>query len=74
MNREADWVAAMLAGLLILLALLAPARAEGQLPTLGETASPSAIVYRVPLVGPLIGQVQRLMFAAAWRLEAIPME
>jgi hypothetical protein len=72
MNKEASWIAAMLAVLLILLALFPPVRAEGQLPELGER--PAEVDCRVPLICPIFGQVQRLMSRAAWQLETIPME
>ena len=73
MGKEAGWVAAMLAVLLIVLALLAP-HAERQLPTLQELDRPPAAICRVPLVGPIVGRVQRLATAATWQLEAIPIE
>ena len=73
MSKEAGWVAAMLATLLIVLALLAP-HADGQLPTLQELERPPAAVWRVPLVGPIVGRVQRLATTATWQLEAIPVE
>jgi hypothetical protein len=72
MNKEASWVAAMLAVLLVLLALFPPVRAEGQLPELRER--PAEADCRVPLICPIVGQVQRLMSRAAWQLETIPME
>jgi hypothetical protein len=72
MNKEASWVAAMLAVLLVLLALFPPVRAEGQLPELGE--QPVEVDCRVPLICPVVGQMQRLMSRAAWQLETIPME
>jgi hypothetical protein len=74
MSREAGWVATMLAGLLLLMALLAPARVRGQLPSLEEAERPAPVVYHLPLVGPIIGRVQRMMIAATWQLEAIPTE
>jgi hypothetical protein len=73
MGKEAGWVAAMVAVLLIVLALLAP-HAERQLPTLQELERPPAVICRVPLVGPIVGRVQRLATAATWQLEAIPIE
>ena len=73
MSREAGWVATMLAVLLIIMALLSP-RAEGQLPTLEEMERPPTTVCRVPLIGPIIGRVQRLVTTATWQLEAIPIE
>jgi hypothetical protein len=72
MNKEAGWVAAMLAVLLLLLALFPPVRARGQLPELRE--QPGGAGCSIPLVCPAIGHVQRLMVRAAWQLEAIPME
>jgi hypothetical protein len=76
MNKEAGWVAAMLAVLLVLLALFPPVRAGGQLPELGER--PAEVDCRVPLIclgaGRIVGQVQRLMARATWQLETIPME
>jgi hypothetical protein len=73
MGKEAGWVSAMLAVLLIVLALLAP-HADGQLPTLQELERPPAVICKVPLVGPIVGRVQRLAAAATWQLEAIPIE
>ena len=74
MDRESSWVAAMLAGLLIDMALLSPARPEGQLPTLADTERPPATICRVPLVGPVIGWIQRQITLVTWQLEAVPME
>jgi hypothetical protein len=73
MGKEAGWVAAMVAVLLIVLALLAP-HPDGQLPTLQELEKPPAVTGRVPPVGPIVGRVQRLATAATWQLEAIPIE
>ena len=73
MSKEAGWIATMLAVLLIVMSLLSP-RAEGQLPTLNEMERPSATICRVPLVGPIIERVQRLVTTATWQLEAIPIE
>lgn len=73
MSKEAGWIATMLAVLLIVMALLSPPTA-GQLPTLEEMEKPPATIIRVPLVGPLIGRIQRQMIEATWQLEAIPIE
>ena len=72
MNKEAGWVAAMLAVLLVLLALFPSVRTEGQLPELGQR--PAEVDCRLPPICPIAGQVQRLMSRAAWQLETIPME
>jgi hypothetical protein len=32
------------------------------------------VVSHVPLVGPIIGRVQRQMILVTWRLESIPIE
>ena len=73
MSKEAGWVAAMVAVLLIVLALLTP-RTDGQLPTVQELERPPAAVCRVPLVGPIVGRIQRLATTATWQLETIPIE
>ncbi|MDY7076551.1 MAG: hypothetical protein SXV54_06455 [Chloroflexota bacterium] len=73
MSKEAGWIATMLAVLLIVVALLSP-RTEGQLPTLQELERPPATICWVPLVGPIIGRMQRLVTTATWQLEAIPIE
>jgi hypothetical protein len=73
MSKEAGWVAAMLAVLLIVLALLTP-HADGQLPTMQELERPLAAICRVPLVGPIVGRVQQLATMVSWHLEAIPIE
>jgi hypothetical protein len=73
MSKEAGWVAAMVAVLLIVLALLAP-HPDGQLPTVQELERPPAAVCNVPLVGPILGRVQRLATTATWQLETIPIE
>jgi hypothetical protein len=73
MSKEASWIATMLAVLLIVMALLSP-RAEGRLPTLEEVEKPPATIIRAPLVGPIIGWVQRQMIGVTWQLEAIPTE
>jgi hypothetical protein len=73
MSKEAGWVAAMLAVLLIVLALSAP-HADGQLPTVQELERPPAAVCRVPLVGPIVARIQRLATTATWQLETIPIE
>ena len=73
MGKEAGWVAAMVAVLLIVLALLTP-HPDGQLPTVQELERPPAVICRVPLIGPIVGRVQRLATAATWQLEAIPIE
>jgi len=72
MSKEAGWIATMLAVLLIVMALLSP-QTEGRLPTLEEMEKPTTIV-RVPLVGPIIGWMQRQMIGVTWQLEAIPIE
>ena len=74
MSKEAGWIAAVLAGLLLLMALLAPAQNKGDLPALGEMERPMPMVSHVPLVGPIIGRVQRQMILVTWRLESIPIE
>jgi len=73
MSKEAGWTTTMLAVLLIVVALLSP-RAAGRLPTLEEVERPPAAICNVPLIGPIFGQVQRLVTRAAWRLETIPIE
>jgi hypothetical protein len=50
--------------LLLLMALLSPARAGGRLPALEDTERPSAVIHHVPLVGPIMGHVQRQMMMA----------
>ena len=73
MGKEAGWIATMLTVLLVVIALLSP-RAEGQLPTLNRMERPPTAMYRVPLIGPIVGRVQRLVATVTWQLEAIPME
>ena len=73
MSKEAGWIATMLAVLLIVVALLSP-RAAGRLPTLEEVERPPATICNVPLIGPLFGQVQRLVTRATWQLETVPIE
>ena len=73
MSRETTWVAVMLVLVLVLMALLSPAQAKGQLPTLEEMERP-AVECHVPLVCPAIRQMQRLVTTITWQLEAIPME
>ena len=73
MGNEAGWIATMLTVLLVVIALLSP-RAEGQLPTLNGMEGPPAAMHRVPLIGPIVGRVQRLVTTVTWQLEAIPME
>jgi hypothetical protein len=73
MSKEASWIATMLTVLLIIMALLSP-QAEGRLPTLEEMEKPPAKIIRVPLIGPLIGRIQRQMIGVTWQLEAIPIE
>ena len=58
---------------LIVVALLSP-RAAGRLPTLKEVERPPATICNVPLIGPIFGQVQRLVTRATWQLETIPIE
>jgi hypothetical protein len=74
MSKEASWIAAVLAGLLLLMALLAPAQDRGALPVLAEVERPIPVISHVPLVGPIIGRVQRQMILVTWQLEAIPIE
>ena len=74
MSKEASWIAAVLAGLLLLMALLTPAQDRGDLPALAEVEKPIPVVSHVPLVGPIIGRVQRQMILVAWRLDSIPIE
>lgn len=74
MHKEASWIAAVLAGLLLLMALLAPAQDRGDLPMLAEVERPIPVISHVPLVGPIIGRVQRQMILVTWQLEAIPIE
>ena len=74
MSKEASWIAAVLAGLLLLMALLAPAHDRGDLPVLAEVERPIPVVSHVPVVGPIIGRVQRQMILVTWRLERIPIE
>ena len=73
MSKEAGWVAAMIAVLLIVLALSAP-HPDGRLPTVQELERPPAAVCNVPLVGPILGRIQRLATTATWQLETIPIE
>lgn len=73
MSKEAGWVAAMIAVLLIVLSLSAP-HADEHLPTLQELERPPAAICRVLLVGPILGRIQRLATTATWQLEAIPIE
>jgi hypothetical protein len=74
MSKEASWIAAVLAGLLLLMAFLTPARDRGDLPALTEVERPIPVISHVPLVGPIIGRVQRQMILVTWQLEAIPIE
>jgi hypothetical protein len=74
MSKEASWIAAVLAGLLLLMAFLAPARDRGDLPVLGEIERPIPVISHVPLVGPIIGRVQRQLILVTWRLDSIPIE
>lgn len=74
MSKEASWIAAVLTGLLLLMALLAPPQDRGDLPVLAEVERPIPVVSHVPLVGPIIGRVQRQMILVTWQLEAIPIE
>ena len=73
MSKEAGRVAGMVAVLLIVLALLAP-HPDGQLPTIQELERPPAAVCKVPLVGPIVGRIQRLATTVTWQLETIPIE
>jgi hypothetical protein len=76
MSKEASWVAAVLAGLLLLMALFAPAQGRGDLPTLDDAESPreDSVIGHVPLVGPILEYVQRQLVLATWRLENAPIE
>ena len=74
MSKESGWIAAVLAGLLLLMAFLAPARDRGDLPELAEVERPVPVISHVPLVGPIIGRVQRQMILVSWQLESIPIE
>lgn len=69
MNTEASWVAVMVAGIVILMAVLSPPGQRGKLPRL-ETIDRPAAAYRVPL----FGSIARRMNALTWRLESIPVE
>ena len=73
MGKEAGWIATMLTVLLVVIALLSP-HAEGRPPTLNRMEGPPTTMYRVPLIGPIVGRVQRLVTTVTWQLEAIPME
>jgi hypothetical protein len=73
-HRESGWIAAVLAGLLLLMTLLAPAQDRGALPVLAEMERPIPVVSHVPLVGPIIGRVQRQLILITWRLDSIPIE
>jgi hypothetical protein len=74
MSKESGWIAAVLAGLLLLMAFLAPMRDRGDLPVLSEVERPIPVVSHVPLVGPIIGRMQRQMILVTWQLETIPIE
>jgi hypothetical protein len=74
MHKEASWIAAVLAGLLLLMTFLAPAHDRGDLPVLAEVERPIPVVSHVPVVGPIIGRVQRQMILVTWQLETIPIE
>jgi hypothetical protein len=74
MYKEASWIAVVLAGLLLLMAFLAPAQDRGALPVLDEVERPIPVVGHVPLVGPIIGRVQRQLVLVTWRLDSIPIE
>lgn len=69
MNTEASWIAVMVAGVVVLLAILSPGRTRGQLPRLEAIERPP-MVYRVPL----LGTIARRANALTWRLESIPVE
>ena len=73
MSKEAGWIATMLAVLLIVMALLSP-QVDGQLPTLEKMERPPATICRIPMIGPIIGQVRRLVAVVTWELETIPIE
>jgi hypothetical protein len=67
----------MLTGLIALMALLSPGRSEGQLPVLEEmerSATETTIYRHVPLVGPVIEQIERRIVAVTWQLEAMTIE
>jgi hypothetical protein len=74
MSKESGWIAAMLTGLLILMAFLAPVHDRGDLPILAEVERPIPVVSHVPLVGPIIGRVQRQIILVTWQLDSIPIE
>jgi hypothetical protein len=77
MIREAGWIAVILAAVLLVMGLMAPARREG-LPTLAEvvdTRGDSATALcAVPAVGPLMCRVRRQFAVTAWQLEAVPFD
>jgi hypothetical protein len=74
MNKEASWIAVMLAVLLVLMALLSPPGAREDLPLLETLDRPAARACRAPLMGALLGQMQRWVMVLTWQLESFPAE
>jgi hypothetical protein len=74
MNREAGWIAVILAGLLLLLAMMSPRQPAGGLPTLEAIEERPAQTCQVPVVGSVVCGVHRMFSTVTWQLEMIPVE
>ncbi len=74
MAKEASWVAAMLAALVILMAVVSPPGTRQSLPMLKALDRPPASIVRAPLIGSILGHMQRQVVVLTWELERIPAE